>query len=220
MEAMMLIRELMIPKPAVLTPHLTMPDALKLMHEKGLHRMPVVDAHGRLVGIVSETDLHNATPSSATLLSFWEIPTLLAKITVEMLMVKDVATVTEDTPVEEAARIMADRNIGCLAVMNDKTLVGMVNQNDIFRAFMELLGGRRKGVRVWATTTDEKGTVARITAAIASVSGDIVGLGVLEVTDALGSRWEITLKVRDVPKDKLVAVLKPHLLEILDVRES
>jgi len=216
----MLIRELMIPKPAVVTPHTTMPDALKLMHEKGVHRMPVVDGHGNLVGIISETDLHNATPSSATLLSFWEIPTLLARITVEMLMVKDVAAVAEDTPVEEAARIMADRNIGCLCVMHGKNLVGLVNQNDIFRAFMEMLGGRRKGVRVWATTADKKGTVAAITTAIAGVSGDIVGLGFLEVTDARGARWEITLKVQDVAKDRLVEALKPHLLEILDVRET
>ena len=140
----MLIRELMIPKPAVTTPHTTLPEALKLMKEKNVHRMPVVDNHGHLVGIVSETDLHNATPSSATLLSFWEIPTLLAKITVEMLMIKDVATVTADTPVEDAARIMADRNIGSLVVVDGKKLVGMVSQNDIFSAFMELLGGRRR----------------------------------------------------------------------------
>ena len=216
----MLIRELMIPKPAVLTPHTTLPEALKLMTEKGVHRMPVVDAHGTLVGIISETDLHNATPSSATLLSFWEIPTLLARITVEMLMVKDVATVTEDTTVEDAARVMADRNIGSLPVMDGTHLVGMVNQNDIFRAFMELLGGRRKGVRVWATTADRKGTIAEITSAIAAVSGDIVGLGFHEVSDAKGARWEITVKVQDVAKDRLVAILKPHVLEILDARES
>jgi acetoin utilization protein AcuB len=216
----MLIRELMIPKPAVLAPHTTMPEALRLMKEKGVHRMPVVDAHGTLVGIISETDLHNATPSSATLLSFWEIPTLLAKITVEMLMVKDVATVTEDTPVEDAARVMADRNIGSLPVMNGKHLVGMVIQNDIFRAFMELLGGRRKGVRVWATTADRKGTVAEITAAIAAASGDIVGLGFHEVRDVKGARWEITLKVQDLTREQLVTILTPHVIELLDVRES
>lgn len=216
----MLIRELMVPKPAVLTPHTTMPDALKLMKEKGVHRMPVVDGHGTLVGIISETDLHNATPSSATLLSFWEIPSLLARITVEMLMVKDVATVSQETPVEEAARIMADRNIGSLPVMDGKHLVGMVSQNDVFRAFMELLGGRRKGVRVWATFADRKGTVAAIAAAIAGASGDIVGLGLHEVSDASGARWEITLKVQDVPRERLVQVLKPCVLEILDVRES
>jgi len=216
----MLIRELMIPKPAVLTPHITMPEALKLMKEKGAHRMPVVDSHGHLVGIISETDLHNATPSSATLLSFWEIPSLLAKITVEMLMVKDVATVGTDTPVEEAARTMADRNIGALPVMDGQTLVGIVNQGDIFRSFMEMLGGRRKGVRVWATTADQKGTVARISSAIAAVSGNIVGMGIHEVSDARGSRWEVTLKVQDVAKEKLVDALTPCVLEFLDVRES
>jgi acetoin utilization protein AcuB len=216
----MLISELMIPKPAVLTPQTTMPDALKIMQEKHLNRMPVVDGHGTLVGIVAQTDLHNAAPSAGTLLAYWEIPSLLARITVEMLMVKDVATVTEDTPVEEAARIMADRNIGCLPVMNGKLLVGMVSQNDIFRTFMELLGGRRKGVRVWATTGDGKGTIARISAAIAAASGDIVGLGILEIKDARGVRWEITLKVQDIPKDQLAAILKPHVLKLLDVREA
>jgi acetoin utilization protein AcuB len=190
------------------------------MKEKGVRRMPVVNASGHLVGIVSQTDLHNAAPSQATLLSFWEIPTLLGKITVNMVMVKDVATTTEDTPVEDVARIMADRNISCLPVMDGRTVVGLVNQADVFRAFMEQLGCRRHGVRVWARTSDQKGTVAKIASAITSVSGDIVGLGFQEVTDAKGSRWEITVKVADVSKDKLVAALKPHLVEILDVRES
>jgi len=216
----MLVRDLMIPKPAVVAPHTTMPEALKLMQEKKVHRMPVVDDRGAMLGIISMTDLHNAAPSSATLLSFWEIPTLLAKITVEMLMTREVLTVTEDTTVEEAAQIMADRSIGCLPVMQGKHVVGLVNQADILRAFMELLGGRRKGVRVWATTADEKGTVARITSAISAISGDIVGLGFNEVRDVRGSRWEITLKVQDVTKEALIAAVKPHVLELLDVRES
>jgi acetoin utilization protein AcuB len=216
----MLIRELMTPRPAVLTPSTTMPEALRLMKEKGLHRMPVVDSQGLLVGIIADTDLHNAAPSPATLLAYWEIPSLLAKVTVAMLMVKDVATVTEDTPVEDAARLMADRNIGCLPIMRGEQLVGMVNQNDLFRVFMELLGGRRSGVRIWAATSSEKGTVARITGAIAGVSGNLVGLGLLEINDARGARTELTLKVQDVPKDKLVAAVKPFIHELLDVRES
>ncbi|MGA2082800.1 MAG: CBS domain-containing protein [Holophaga sp.] len=216
----MLIRELMIPKPPVLTPHMTMPDALRIMKEKQVHRMPVVDANGTLVGIISETDLHNASPSPATTLSYWEIPCLLAKVTVEMLMVKEVVTVTEETPVEAAARIMADRNIGCLPVMRGSQLVGMVTQSDLFRAFMESLGGRREGVRIWVTTSSEKGTVARITSAIAGASGDIVGLGILEINDAKGERGEITLKVQGVAKEKLMAILKPLVTEFLDVRES
>ena len=215
----MLIRELMIPKPAVLTPDLSLPQALGLMKEKQVHRMPVVDGHGHLVGIISETDLHGAQPSPATLLSIWEIPSLLARITVAMLMVRDVATVTADTPVEVAARTMADRNIGCLPVMEGQALVGMVTQNDMFRSLMELLGGRRKGVRIWATTSGQRGTIAHLTAAIAEASGDLVGLGLEEVTDPGGVRWEITLKVQGVPLAALLPLLKPHLLEILDIRE-
>jgi acetolactate synthase small subunit len=84
---------------------------------------------------------------------------------------------------------------------------------------MELLGGRRRGVRIWATTASEKGTVARITGAIAGASGNVVGLGLLEIQDARGARAEITLKVQDVPQEKLVAVLKPFIHELLDVRE-
>ncbi|MDR3673244.1 MAG: CBS domain-containing protein [Holophaga sp.] len=216
----MLIRELMTPNPPVLTPHMTLPDALAFLKEKKVHRMAVVNGHGTLVGIIAETDLHNATPSPATLLSYWEIPVLLAKITVEALMVRDVLTVTEDTPVEDAARIMADHNIGCLPVMNGQTLVGMVNQNDLFRVFMELMGARRKGVRIWARTDSSKGTVARISSAIAEASGDIVGLGILEIHDAQGTRGEITLKVQDVPEDRLVDVVKPFVVELLDVRSS
>jgi acetoin utilization protein AcuB len=215
----MLVRELMIPKPPVLRPNLPLPEALALMKERNAHRMPVVDARGQVVGIVSETDLHNAVPSPATTLSIWEVPELLSRIKVEDLMVKDVATIELDAQVEEAARIMADRDVSCLPVMDGRTLVGLINQSDVFRAFMELLGGRRSGVRLWFTTRDEKGTIARISSAIAEASGNLVGLGIVEVTDAKGVRWEVTLKVQGVPKDRLVEILRPHVVEFLDVRE-
>ena len=74
-------------------------------------------------------------------------------------------------------------------------------------------------MRIWARTPDQKGTVAKIAGAITSVGGDIVGLGFQEVVDVKGARWEITVKVREVQKDRLVEALRPHLLEILDVRE-
>jgi len=216
----MLVRELMTPKPIVVAPEMPVPDALTLMRGRKIHQLPVVDTKGKLVGIVTEQDLLHASASSVSTLSVWELPTLLAKITVEMVMVKNVATVLEDTPVEEAARIMADMGIGCLPVLGKDAMVGLVTKSDLFRAFMELLGGRRSGVRIWAQTPDAKGTVAKITGAIAAVSGNIVGLGFNEIRDVKGSRWEITLKVQDVPADKLVEALKPVVTEIKDVRES
>ena len=217
----MLVRELMNPKPIVVAPDLPVPDALILMRGRKIHQLPVIDNKGKLVGIVTEQDLLHASASSVTTLSVWELTTLLTKITVEMVMVKNVATVQEDTPVEEAARIMADKGIGCVPVLGeDGRMAGLVTKSDLFRAFMELLGGRRPGVRIWAQTADTKGTVARITTAIANVSGNIVGLGFNEIRDIKGSRWEITLKVQDVPADKLVEALKPVVIDIKDVRES
>lgn len=217
----MLVRELMTPKPIVVAPEMSVPEALSLMRGRKIHQLPVVDNKGKLVGIVTEQDLLHASASSVTTLSVWEIPTLLAKITVEMVMVKNVCTVQEDTPVEEAARVMSDKGIGCLPVTaKGGGMVGLITKSDLFLAFMELLGGRRPGIRVWAETPDAKGAVAKITSAVASISGNIVGLGFNEIRDVKGSRWEMTLKVQDVTADQLKEALKPVVIEIKDVREA
>jgi len=217
----MLVRELMTPKPVVVLPEMSVPDALTLIRGRKINHLPVVDDKGKLVGIVAEQDLLHASASSATTLSVWELPSLLARITVNMVMVKNPTTVNENTPVEEAARIMADKGIGCLPVVGDDgAMVGLVTKSDLFRAFMELLGGRRHGVRIWAETPDTKGTIAKITGAIAAISGNIVGLGFNEIHDVKGSRCEITLKVQDVPAEKLAEAIKPFIISVKDVRES
>lgn len=104
--------------------------------------------------------------------------------------------------------------------MQGKTLVGIITETDLFKALMELLGGRRSGVRLTISTSGVKGTLAKITSAIFGVGGDIVGFGFREITGASGIRWEITFKVQDAPRDKLVEAVRPVVSEILDVRET
>ncbi len=215
----MLVRERMTPNPITITPDTSVPDALHLMRERKVRRLPVLDRHGQLVGIVSDKDLLHASPSPATTLAIWEIPELLAKLKVERVMTREVITVPEDTPIEEAARIMADHRIGGLPVMRGQTLVGIITETDLFKTFLELLGGRRPGVRVTASTSGAKGTVARITGAIFGVGGDIVGLGFSEIGGSDGMQWEVTVKVQDVPRDRLVEAIRPVVHAILDVRE-
>lgn len=216
----MLVRERMSSNPITITPQTSVSDALRMMREKKVRRLPVLDSKGQLVGIVSDSDLLYASPSPATSLSVWEIHDLLYRLTVDKVMVREVLTVTEDTPVEEAARIMADRKVGGLPVMRGKELVGIITETDLFKAFLALLGGRRPGVRMTVLIPDVKGTVAKIAGAIASAGGNIQGLGVSEPTDATGAYWEVTLKVQGVPKDKLVEAVKPQVQDIVDVRES
>ena len=113
----MLVRDRMTLNPVTITPDVSVTDALRLMSEKKIRRLPVIDGQGNLVGIVSDRDLLLASPSPATSLAIWEIHELLAKLTVEKMMTREVITVSEDTPLEEAARVMADGRIGGLPVL-------------------------------------------------------------------------------------------------------
>ena len=215
----MFVRERMTPNPITIAPDTSVKDALSLMRERKVQHLPVLDGRDQLVGIVSEKDLLYASPSPVTSLSIWEIHDLLYRLKVEKVLTREVITVSEDTPLEEAARLMADRGIGDLPVMRGKTLVGIITKTDLFKAFLELLGGRRSGVRVTISTSGVKGTMAKITNAIFGAGGNIVGLGLNEGTDAARKQWEITFKVQDVPKDKLIEAIRPAVHAVLDVRE-
>ena len=216
----MLVLDRMTQKPVTVTPEVSVTDALRLMTDRKIRRLPVVDAAGNLVGIVSDRDLLQASPSPATSLAIWEIHDLLAKLTVDKTMTREVITVTEDTPLEEAARVMVDHKIGGLPVMRGSELVGIITESDLFKTLLELLGGRRQGVRITVSTTGAKGTLADVTQTIFEAGGNIVGLGFSEVDGGTSDTWVNTFKVQGVDKEKLVAAIRPHVLEIRDVRET
>jgi acetoin utilization protein AcuB len=115
-------------------------DALKLMHSRQIRRLPIVDQHNQLIGIVSERDLLHAAPSPATSLSVWELNYLLWKLTVGSLMTRKVATVTPEMPLVEAAQLMVDQKIGGLPVVDhERQVIGIITETDIFKAFVELV---------------------------------------------------------------------------------
>lgn len=216
----MLVRDQMTPAPITVPPEETVPDALNLMRERKIRRLPVVDRHGGLVGIVTDRDLLHASPSPATSLSVYELNYLLAKLTVDKVMARRVITVSDDSPLEDAARLMADKKIGGLPVVKDGALVGVITETDVFRAFLELLGGRRAGIRITASSSGAKGTVAKIAGAIFAAGGNIVGLGFSKLKGGATSRWEVMVKVEDLSRDRLVAAVTPTVDAILDVREA
>ena len=217
----MLVRDQMTRNPVTVTSDVSVAEGLALMREKKIRRLLVDDGQGRLLGIVSEKDLLYASPSPTTSLSVYEIPYLLSKLTLGKVMTRKILSVAEDSPLEEAALIMADRKIGGLPVLKDGRIVGIITETDIFRTFLKLLGGREKGVRVTAMIPGVKGTFAKLTGAVSEAGGDIVGFGVAENTGPTGAAsWELALKVQGVAKDKLAAALKPVVIEILDIREG
>ncbi len=153
----MLVRDKMSKNPITTRPSASVPDALKVMQGSKIRQLPVINDDHEMVGIVSLVDLFRVSPSPATSLSVWEVDYLLEKITVEKVMTREVITVTEDTAVEEAGRIMADNSVSGLPVMRGGELVGIITETHLFGILLELFGARRPGVRVMAKVEMEKG---------------------------------------------------------------
>jgi acetoin utilization protein AcuB len=151
-----------------------------------------------------------------TSLSIHEIHYLVSKITVDEVMTRDVFTVSEYTPLEEAACIMADNKIGGLPVVRDGRLVGIITESDLFKIFTEILGARDMGVRLSMLVPEQPGILADMTRAIADMGGNIISLGTFLGEDPTNRL--ITVKVAGVPEDKLVAEMKTLALEIEDAR--
>jgi acetoin utilization protein AcuB len=214
----MLVGERMTRDPIVVRDDTPIDKALKIMRDNKVRRLPVLNNKGALVGIVSERDLLFASPSPATSLSIYELHYLMSRIKVANVMTTEVITVTEDTPLEEAARIMADNRIGGLPVERKGDLVGIITETDLFKIFLELLGAREMGVRLTMLVPDEKGMLAKVTGKITELGGNIVSLGTFlgeEPTNAL-----LTIKVQDVKEEDLVKAMEPLAMEIVDVRRA
>jgi acetoin utilization protein AcuB len=192
-------------------------EALRLMHSEGVRRLPVIDKHGDMVGIVSELDLLKVSPSPATSLSVFEIPYLLAKIKMTEVMTKDVVTVTEDTPLEEAARVMADNRVGGLPVLRDGKVVGIITETDLFKTFTEMLGGREEGVRLSMYVPNEKGMLAKITGAIAEMGVNITALSTIMGENP--AEYLVTIRVQeDADQEALTAAMQDLGFRMEDAR--
>jgi acetoin utilization protein AcuB len=214
----MLVGERMTHPVITIEPETQVQEALNLMHSENVRRFPVTDSEGHLIGIVSERDLLHASPSDATSLSVWELNYLLSKIVVEEVMTRDVITITEDTLLESAARIMADRKIGGLPVMRDSKVVGIITETDLFKIFLEVLGARKAGVRLTIMIPNKPGELALITKAIYDAGGNIISLGTFLGEDTEST--DATIKVEDVDSEALQKAVEPLVTRVIDIRDT
>ena len=213
----MLVGERMSKPVITASPDTSIQEALKRMQSNSIRRLPVLNKQGKLVGIVSERDLLHASPSDATSLSIWEMNFLLSQITISDVMTKDVVTAEFDTPVEIAARIMADTKIGGVPVTKNGELVGIITETDLFKIFLEMLGAYTEGIRATVMIPNIPGELSQITSAIHKAGGNIISL-----STALGdstATGEVILKVESVGLDELRSLLEPMVEEIVDLRE-
>ncbi len=215
----MFVKDRMSKHPLTIGTKESISDTHSYMLEQRIRHLPVVDKTGRMVGLVAEEDLLKAQPSSATSLSIWEIHSLLTRVKVKSVMVRDVITTTEDTPIEEAAHLMLEHKIGCLPVLRDERLVGIITESDLFRTFMELFAARRRGLRITLEVPDREGELAEVAQAVADQGGNITACGTFMADDP--AKLGLVLKVNNVNQEILGKALSAiEGAEVLDIRQT
>ncbi|BAI80950.1 CBS domain containing protein [Deferribacter desulfuricans SSM1] len=161
----------------------TILDALHLMREHGFRRLPVLEGD-RLVGIITEKDIKDFSPSKATTLDIYELHNILAKYEVKDAMTKDVITVSPDDPIEKAAILLRDKRFGGLPVVDGEgNLVGLITAVDVFDVFVEAMGIREKGVRVNILVEDRPGAIAVLAKIIKQFDLNIISLATFYIKD-------------------------------------
>ena len=213
----MYVKDNMIPDPITIRPEQSVSEAIDLMSENRLHRLPVVNEDNRLVGLVTEGIIASNTPNNASTLSVFELNYLLNKLTINDIMEKNVITIGKEALLEEAATILRKNDIGCLPVIDENGILeGIITHNDIFTAFIDLLGYNHNGIRyVISITEDKPGIMEEITGVLSKEKISISNLAVyynsrgIEVVVMTYGYNDVSEKLREAGYN-VTSVIKLH----------
>ncbi len=198
------VRDAMTANPRVVTPEQPIGDAETVMRRGRFRHLPVVTG-GALVGIVSERDLHGAEGGDDAVRRGRPVRTV---------MTADVLTIGPNDPVEQAARLMLENKIGCLPVLEDGAVVGVITESDIFRAFVQALGVMEPGTRVQIYAGDLTTALERI-AEVARRQGVRIVTVVSESSDHVGVSG-VVVRFGTVMIALLVAALRASGLHVAE----
>ncbi|MBZ2131478.1 CBS domain-containing protein [Streptococcus gordonii] len=157
----MAVKDFMTRKVVYISPDTTVAHAADIMREQGLHRLPVIE-NDKLVGLVTEGTIAEASPSKATSLSIYEMNYLLNKTKIKDVMIRKVITVSQYASLEDATYLMLKNKVGILPVVDNEQVYGVITDRDIFKAFLEVSGYGEEGVRARFVTEDEVGVLEHI----------------------------------------------------------
>lgn len=216
----MIVKDYMTKHPVMIDPAMSIVEAQSIMAETKTRHLPVVGEGKRLVGLITHETLR-IPPNILTSLDVWEITRFLSNLTVKDVMVKckDIITIGPDITIEEAARIMVEHKIGCLPVLNEEIVVGIITDTDLMAHLVEMLAAPEPSVRVTMRMSLATGELARLVAAISAQGWGIWALGGIYSPKDPNS-WEAVFKISDAPREQVVAALsKIEGQKIIDVRE-
>ena len=211
----MIIADRMRKNPITATPDMSISEASSKMKAEKIHRMPVLDEDKHLVGVISEKDILLAAPSPASTLSAYEINYLLSRLKVKNIMSRNPLTITKDTTIEEAVKLMAENDLSCLPVMEDGFLVGIVSKSNLLKILLEMLGDKYPGIRVEALVEDKVGVVSSLSDQFATAGINIISLGTLEGPSP--NLRVLTFKLGNATEEQVRKIMEP-VSKSLDIR--
>ncbi len=202
----MFVKNQMTTNPFTISADSTLPDALELMNRYHVKRLPVLKDE-KLVGVISKEDIAEASPSKATSFSAGELTYLLSNVKISSIMSKNVITISSESLLEEAATMMKSNDIGFLPVAEDGKLIGVITKNDIFDAFITLLGFRDPGTRLTIEVQDMPGIMASISGIFAEFGANISHIAVYTGASGksavvIGTRTLNTQKIEEAIEGK------------------
>jgi acetoin utilization protein AcuB len=200
----MLIKDWMTKDPITITESTSMIKAIHIMKERRFRRLPVV-TDGKLVGMVTDRDLKEASPSKATTLDVHELYYLLAELQVKEIMSRNPVSVSQDDTVEHAAQIMLEHTISGLPVVDGSgKVVGIITQSDVFRAFMDIAGVLQGGVQFALRLEDRPGLIKEVVDLLRARGARFVSLLSSYATSQEGYR-DVYIRVKNLAPEPVAA---------------
>ena len=213
----MAVKDFMTRKVVYISPDTTIAHAADIMRDQKLHRLPVIE-NDKLVGLVTEGTIAEASPSKATSLSIYEMNYLLNKTKVKDVMIQDVVTISQYASLEDATYLMLKNKIGILPVVDNEQVYGIITDRDIFKAFLEVSGYGEKGVRMRFVTEDEVGVLSHIITLLVEEN-----LNISNTVNIPRKDGKVVIEVQidgDIDLDSLKAKFEAHNIKVEDITRT
>jgi acetoin utilization protein AcuB len=211
------MRERIQRNPVTIGPDASFFDARRLIHEKGVRHLPVVDKDNRVVGIVTDRDIRQAAPSDATTLSVHELNYLLEMLKVSSFMTpkEKLITITPDALIEEAVQLMHDNKIGCLPVLEKDKLYGIFTETDALDHLVDIFGLKEKGTRLSLALEDKPGAMLGILETVKKYNVNVIS--VVSPSFMVEGKRILALRIRTESYEDIVKDLEKTGYQVLSI---
>jgi acetoin utilization protein AcuB len=198
----MLIRDWMSREVTTVSRDTSMLKASKIFKDNDFRRLPVVDEDGKLIGIVTDRDIKDASPSKATTLDVHELYYLLSEIKIKDIMTSNPYTINIDDSLEKAAIRMLEKRVEGLPVVDDKNkVVGIITETDIFKALINITGAYQGGIKIGLKISSLEGSLKPVLDLLRSHGARIISVLTSHDQAEQGFR-HVYMRIQDMEKSK------------------